>query len=170
MSRVYLCADLHFGHRNILNFRSQFSSVEEHDEIIVDNICSKLTRKDTLYLGGDCFFDENSIKHLEKIVRNVRHVNLILGNHDTDNKVRQDTFRKILDMGLIRKVHSLVKYNGCWLSHAPIHPDELHGKYCVHGHTHNHNIEDKRYFNMSLENIDYKPILFTDVKDILENG
>ena len=65
------------------------------------------------------------------------------------------------------EVYSLLKYKEFWLSHCPIHPDELRGKLSLHGHTHNHNIDDPRYFNTSCENIDYTPISLHEIREIM---
>lgn len=55
-------------------------------------------------------------------------------------------------------VQGFMKYKEFWLSHCPIHPAELRGKTNLHGHVHSATIDDVRYFNTSLENINYKPI------------
>jgi calcineurin-like phosphoesterase family protein len=66
--------------------------------------------------------------------------------------------------GMVDSVQSLVKYKGFWLTHAPIHPDELRGKMNVHGHVHTKTLADNRYFNVSCENVGYKPVCFDDIK------
>ena len=43
MSQIFFIADLHIGHRNILKYRSEFSSVKEHDGT------QELKRKINLY-------------------------------------------------------------------------------------------------------------------------
>ena len=70
---------------------------------------------------------------------------LICGNHDTDHNPM-----KIL-CEYFDEVYSLYKWHEFWLSHCPIHPDELRGKLNIHGHVHHATINDKRYFNTSLE-------------------
>ena len=65
-------------------------------------------------------------------------------------------------------VQGFVKYKDYWLSHCPIHPNELRGKYNLHGHVHNKTVEDVRYFNCSLENIDYTPISLDQIREILK--
>ena len=53
-------------------------------------------------------------------------------------------------------------YKGVWLTHIPIHPDELRGRPNIHGHTHNHIINDNRYLNVCMEQINYRPLEFTE--------
>lgn len=48
---VYFISDLHLGHRNILKLCNRpFSSIEEMDEIIIDNWNNKVHRDDTVYI------------------------------------------------------------------------------------------------------------------------
>lgn len=49
------------------------------------------------------------------------------------------------------EVHSLLKYKEFWLSHAPIHPEELRGKKNVHGHVHTESVSDLEYLNVSVD-------------------
>lgn len=167
MSRCYAIADLHLGHKNICNFRPQFDSVEFHDKYIVDRIMKTCGKRDSLYLLGDCFFTKDSLRHLCRMSEGIGKIHLILGNHDTDSKERQQVVNIALEMGLIDSIHGLVKYKNNWLSHAPIHGSELRGKYCIHGHTHSKIVDDRRYFGVSCEQIDYKPINFQMINDIV---
>lgn len=80
---------------------------------------------------------------------------LICGNHDLDRQVN-----KMSDLvEVYDDVYSLHKYKGYWLSHAPIHPDELRGKNNIHGHTHRHLMTDQegevddRYINCCMDYI-----------------
>ena len=59
------------------------------------------------------------------------------------------------------------KYKKQWLSHCPMHPDELRGNNNIHGHIHSHTIDDPRYFNVCCERIDFQPIPFYDVVETL---
>lgn len=49
------------------------------------------------------------------------------------------------------EVHGLLKYKEFWLSHAPLHPDELRGKNNVHGHVHTESVNDLQYLNVSVD-------------------
>jgi calcineurin-like phosphoesterase family protein len=68
---------------------------------------------------------------------------LVLGNHDI---LTTQEYLSVFD-----EVQGLVKKYGMWISHAPVHPNELRGKYNVHGHVHYASIEDDRYFNVCPE-------------------
>lgn len=156
MSVVYFAADLHFGHKGVSRFRSQFKSEAEHNEVVLDNILTTVNKRDTLWLLGDIAFNEEGFDYFIEITKHVGSVKVVLGNHDWDN------------IGMwayhASSVYGATKYKKCWLTHIPIHPDELRGGLNVYGHCHNKPIVgDDRYYCVSLEQIDYKPIKFQDI-------
>lgn len=164
MSNVYYIADAHFGHKNILNFRKEFSSIEEHDSFIMDNILSIVTKRDTLIMVGDMFFTYKALYEKGELLRKAPGwIHLVLGNHDTDKPERAENVGRMWTM--FDSVHGLTSRNGFWLSHAPIHPVELRGKKNIHGHVHTQTIDDERYINVSCENVRYKPISLNDIRD-----
>lgn len=163
MNRVFFASDLHHGHKAIAKYRNQFASTKEHDEVIADNILIACGKRDTLWLLGDLFFTEDSLQYFDRYVDNIGQVNIILGNHCTDNSERQRAMRHISSR--CNKIGGLFNYKGFWLSHAPIHPEELRGKVNIHGHMHDKVIDDPRYFSVCLEQIDYKPISFNEIKE-----
>ncbi len=78
-----------------------------------------------------------------------------------DTKMLWDAFDKVI---------SLTSKKGCWLSHCPIHPEELRGKFNISGHIHNHVINDPRYANVCLENTNYQPVDMKEVIATMERG
>lgn len=169
MSKVVHIGDLHLDHMAICQYRTQFSSVEEHNDVMVDKCMSVLSKRDILWLHGDIFFTEAAFDKYAPIMFNhVEQVKIIIGNHCTQNKERQRILKKMLTMFDNVDIHSLVNKYGSWLSHHPIHPDELYGKFNIHGHTHTHNIDDPRYFNVSADQINYTPMSTVDIKDIIK--
>lgn len=149
MSRVFHTADWHLGHKNILKYRPEFSSIEEHDNTLFENYLSTILKRDTVYFQGDIIFNRS---YLEQVKELPGHKVLVLGNHDTDFLRAEEFF------GVFQKIVALTTKKHAWLSHAPIHPDELRGKFNIHGHVHRQTLSDTRYFNVSVENTDYTPI------------
>lgn len=157
MSDVYVISDLHLGHKNILKFAGTFrygSTVDEHDDWLVEQWNSVVTKRDWVWVLGDVAFNKDAL-HLMQMMRGNKR--LILGNHD------------MFPLGLYNKyfvsIHGLVSksVNGrrAWLSHAPIHQDELRGCKNIHGHVHMNYIvkqnddykyaRDDRYVNACVE-------------------
>lgn len=159
MANVLFMGDIHEGHKNVCRFRTQFKSPEEHHQFIKKNYHEKVTKRDKVFLMGDTAFTLEAL--LEISTWQGKEKILICGNHDLDH-LEMKTVCQYFD-----GVYSFLKYKEFWLSHCPIHPDELRGKFNIHGHTHNHNIDDPRYFNTSCENIDYTPISLHEIRQIM---
>ena len=156
MSKVWFTSDLHLGHINITRFRPQFSTAEEHHETILDNFLSVVGKRDKVFLLGDIVF-KGAASYADRLGQLGANLILVKGNHDA------------LDYWA-SMVHGLTSYKECWLSHAPVHDQELEYRrnYCIHGHLHGGFINDPRYFNVSLEHTNYYPILASDVLDQLK--
>lgn len=159
---VYMISDTHFGHKNIVNFRKQFSTSEEHDNSIVSSILSVVHKRDSLYILGDVCVHNNGWKFVEEIASSVDHLHIVLGNHDLERKNHPllAEYDKVC-----KSVAGMKRYKNAWLTHAPIHTEELRGKINVHGHVHSSTINDERYCNVSCENTGYKPINFVDIQE-----
>ena len=175
----YFISDLHLGHANILQHRPTFSSIEEHDKTIMDNIRSRATRKNVLYILGDILKDPKYFEFIEELSTLYQHVNIILGNHDSDRRLLSKMYASYHLSDTINQLHSLTVYQEFLLSHAPVHPQELRDKINIHGHTHTRNIaityrdgtqeDDRRYFNVSCENINYTPISLSSIREHLRS-
>ncbi len=157
---VYVISDTHFGHSNILRYREGFNSIEEHDQIITDNILSVCGKRDSLYILGDVCIYKDAFGYLETIAKNVEFLHICLGNHDFERK-GSPTLEDY--MSICKSVFGMKAYKNAWLTHAPLHPNELRGKMNVHGHVHANSVDDKRYFNASCENVRYKPVNLAEV-------
>ncbi len=172
-------ADTHFGHSNIhKKFRTSFSTQEEHDRTIHENTLSCGGSNNVLWLLGDTFFKASHFWRLEEYAKAYQRVNIVLGNHCASSLPRYALqFKNVNVFGVVQKF-------GLWLTHVPIPDYELHRGNCIHGHLHNKKIElevntscayeedcynfieDSRYFCVSCENVDYKPISLSEIKNI----
>lgn len=158
MSRVWIASDMHLGHNSITRYRPQFSTAEDHHNTMIENVCSAVGKRDTLILLGDIAFKPEWLEKFTKALVCNKTI-LVPGNHDVPMKLLVEHFTDVT---------SFISRKNVWLSHCPIHPDELRGRLGnIHGHTHNHNIPDTRYFNASMENINYRPILWEDAVEQL---
>lgn len=166
MSNVFFISDLHFGHKNIMNFAGQYrhgDCPESNIHSIVKMWNEKVNKKDKVFVLGDTAFTKDGYEALYEL--NGRKT-LIRGNHD-DYFTTQDWLVHF------DSVESLVKYKGFWLSHAPIHPCELRGKQNIHGHVHQNSVmksgidtrADERYINVCVENVGGAPIEFKRIQE-----
>lgn len=168
MSNVYFISDLHLGHRNILKFEPNLrfgDTVDEHDHTLIERIRSVCNNKrDILYILGDVAFDIDKLKLLDNIPASKI---LVRGNHDT---FQDGVYHKYFD-----KILGLVNYKGYWLSHAPVHPHELRGRFNIHGHVHRNSVRmrdsvgfselDPMYVNVCVENCEGYPVNHADIRD-----
>lgn len=159
MSR-YLISDCHIGHNNIHKFRGMGMTSEEHWEAALEGL-RKIPKRATLFLGGDICLSPEFLPRIKDIP--CKNKILMVGNHDC-YEGRGTTMQDLVNT--YEKVTSLHKYKGYWMSHAPIHPMELRGKFMVHGHTHPYlmlredGTQDTRYINICVEYTSYDPITF----------
>lgn len=161
MTVRYVAGDLHLGHKNICKFRNQFSSVEEHDEYILDRYRSKVRKRDSVIFTGDIIFDR---KYLQIVKDLPGDKILVAGNHCTERGISMKDLVKVYG-----RVFSSYAKSGLLYTHMPIHPAELRGKFNVHGHVHDATLPDPRYFNTSMEAINYEPVDVQEVKDVLNS-
>jgi calcineurin-like phosphoesterase family protein len=158
MSVVRFIADLHLSHANMAT-HCGFSTVEEHDEYIIEKYNSVVSKRDITYILGDITMEKSAPYHLLDRLNGLKHV--VMGNHDR----RQDV-KKLLEH--VESVAGMVSYKGIILTHCPIHPMELDYRYPknIHGHIHDKQVMkmldgweeiDERYICVSCERIDFTP-------------
>jgi calcineurin-like phosphoesterase family protein len=168
---TYITSDTHFGCKSLVKrTRQRFSSVDEHDESILDSINSMCKRGDHLYIVGD-FCWKNPAHWRSKI--KCRHVVLVLGNHDKVNA-------SILVFGAAKTkywVDTRVGGTHVFLAHLPhAHWHKSHRKSVhLYGHTHSaREVElDQKYpgrrsMDIGVDNAyrvmgEYRPFVFDEV-------
>jgi calcineurin-like phosphoesterase family protein len=85
------------------------------------------------------------------------------GNHDHASLFRYASqFDNVYTFGIIKKF-------SFWLSHAPVHPQELYRGMNIHGHVHSNTVPDARYYNVSCENTNYQPVNLQDIRGVFED-
>ena len=153
---VYFIADTHFGHRNICKYRTQFSNPAEHDEHIISRWNDKIKKKrcQVWVLGDFCI--KNKYYDFDEIIGRLHGtIHVITGNHCYTEAYKN-----------IHVAQGLVKKYGFWLSHCPIHPNELRGKRNIHGHVHTETIDDDRYINVCVDVNVYSPVHIDEIRSI----
>jgi calcineurin-like phosphoesterase family protein len=163
MANLFIISDTHFNNANILNFKRQdgspvrtFSSVEEMDEVMVERWNSVVRPQDKVYHLGDVSMSKVGIA---TVGRCNGHKRLVRGNHDT-HPIKE--YLKYFE-----EVYATRVLDHMLFSHIPVHPDSI-GKHHanVHGHIHNplHDHYGPKYYNVSVEVIDFTPIALEDLK------
>jgi calcineurin-like phosphoesterase family protein len=181
----YFWSDPHFGHANILTFktgfdliRPGFKDVDHMDQTMIDNYNKTVPPNGKCYWLGDVAMNAKAMHrclpqmHGEKV--------LILGNHDT---FKPDEYLKYF-----KKIYSWryfgefpIKFVAC---HYPLHPsayDYRAGgvkKFMVHGHIHEkvvmrHGVgghkPDLEYICLCVEqpNVNYTPVHIDELQKVM---
>lgn len=183
----FVVSDHHFGHTNSWEkFKlpngdplRPFTSNDEMNETMIERHNAKVKEHDTVYFLGDVVINR---KHLHLVQRlNGRKI-LIRGNHDIfgDDDYREVGFEQIHGVRVF--VDKFI------LSHIPLHPDCVSGRFRVnvHGHLHANQImqtpnpsgwsefersprPDPRYLCVCVEQVKYAPLHFDEVETIIQN-
>lgn len=159
----YFISDFHNMDKNILTYYHRpFKDVNEMRDTIISNCNRIVSDSDRLFILGD-IGDSEILSYLKgKII-------IVTGNHDNYDDLKKD-FPNLY----ISKYPIMV--DGLWLSHEPI---TFLPKECpylnIHGHLHSliYGPEDRtwaggnRYFNVSVERLNYTPISLSDIADLM---
>jgi len=142
--KIWILSDLHFGHSYILNLeRTMFKSIEEHDNVIFNNLKKTISSEDTFLCLGDLG------KNWEKYIKKLKcYKVLILGNHDNDTEEKYKKFwNEVYDGPLF-----LNKY--CVCSHEPVQISDHFLN--IHGHLHGTKLDEEKYINVSAAVLEHK--------------
>jgi len=165
MRQSFFTSDLHLGHHNILKYSAeqrQQTTMEEHDQFVIDSINSTVFKHDTLYILGDVAFTREALSKINEL--NVQNKILVLGNHD------KFSMGDYISAGF-SKVYGVVRHKEFILSHIPVHPCQLEQRYNanIHGHLHTYDVEDKtKYFNCNVDRIGFNPITLSTIRDTIK--
>ena len=187
MPATFLVSDTHFGHAGVCRFTEAdgvtkirpWTDPAEMDEEMIRRWNDRVRPSDKVYHLGDVVINRKALKTLARL--NGDKV-LIRGNHDI---FRDEEYREYF-----RELRAYHVLNGMILSHIPVHEASLGRFGCsIHGHLHANRVMkargvdaqtgdilysdeiDPRYYNVSVEQTDFAPILFEDVlKKIKEQG
>jgi len=137
---TFVTSDLHFGHKNIMNFcpvtRARFrNDVEYMNEAMIKEWNDLIGAEDTVYILGDIAFMGGYNASL--IVKRLNGIKILVeGNHD------RKTLKDVHFRNQFKEVHKYldINYNGTKvvMFHYPIAEwDQMHrGSVHFHGHLH----------------------------------
>lgn len=160
--RNFVCSDHHLGHAKILTFLHDgiplrpFKTMEEMHEVIIERHNKVVLPIDRVYFLGDVVINR---KYLHLLGRMSGRKVLVRGNHDIC-KLHEyaEYFEDVRGVA--------VKPRKAVMTHVPIHSDSFRESWPlnIHGHLHGNIVRlpnlrpDKRYVNVSVEQINYTPV------------
>lgn len=173
MSNIWFTSDTHFFHNRIQTFcpdTRPHGTLEEHDELLIENWNRLVKRGDRIYHLGD--FSFGSVNYTENVLRRLRgDIHLIYGNHDEVLRTPKlaGHFSSRQDYKEIR-----IDQQKVILFHFPIHEwHQCHrGAFHLFGHVHNtYGSVRGRSLNVGIDNrpnADMSPWSWEEVKAILD--
>lgn len=175
--RIFYTADPHFGHANIIRMcQRPFSSIDEMDEIMIQNWNSVVHNDDTVYIVGD-FCHRNDKSPAYYLARLKGRKILVRGNHDKwieNNLAAAEMFESITNLTHVYDP----SLNGHHISlcHYPLMtwPGKKES-FMVFGHIHNDTSqyfwpyikENERLLNAGADINHYTPVM---LEQLIENN
>ena len=163
MQNVFLTADTHFDHRNIIKYCNRdFNSVEEMNQTIIDNWNNVVKKNDIIYHLGDFAFN-NHLKFIKQL-NGKKH--LILGNHDEMSKFLHQYFTSVQQY----KVLKFVEPNITLFHYALRVWHKSHfGAYHAYGHSHGTLPSIGKSHDVGVDTNNFKPYALEDLNEIFRN-
>lgn len=167
MKNYWVASDHHLGHVGVTKFLNAdgtklrpWDDPDEMDEEIIKRHNELVQPNDRVYFLGDVVINRRCLPTIARL--NGKKV-LIKGNHDI---FRLEEYMQYFED---IRAYKVMPKERIIMSHIPVHPSQLErwsGN--IHGHLHGNNLDDPRYINVSMEQIDYRPVLLVELVKKLE--
>lgn len=164
--QVWVWSDLHLGHANIIGYCDRpFRDVGHMDNALLDHWARTVdwsAEDDAIVVCGDIAMKRGMTEaNFDRIRAMPGRKVLVPGNHDFSGAggLRVEGFDEACAMLLVEGEPSLV------FTHVPI--QEVHlpdGWVNIHGHLHHDPPTDTRHINVSVEQLDYRPVLLSRIR------
>lgn len=174
---IWFTADTHLGGQQKF-WRGNGWTVEEHDEIVIDNINRCAQRDDQLYILGDFAWDK--AEKWKQLIQ-CKHVRFVIGNHDRyeESKRAFGEIHNLLDIRLPGAVDGT--YEHAVLCHYPMAfwNGSHRGWYHFYGHTHRQRewtldslFPERKSMDVGIDNVnrlfgEYRPISWWEIQEYL---
>lgn len=169
---IWLTADSHFGHTNILKHsRRPFSNTYEMEEVIVSNWNDLVQQNDKVYHLGD--FCWKGWRQATAIAQKLNgDIYLLPGNHDKRGNLPRENIT-ILPQYYELKIQEGKTSTLFVLCHYPIQSwnKKHYGSYHLHGHSHGNTSPQKgmeKRVDVGVDCWDFKPVLIEQIKALAE--
>lgn len=155
--KIYLIADTHFGHTNIIRYSNRpFNTVEEMDAELIKRWNETVRPIDKVFMLGD-FTMRPSKQYLASLVAQLSgKISLVMGNHDVLRV--KDYYEAGFDYV---SRYPIVIHKFIILSHAPLFVTNNLPYFNIYGHVHNnpnYKTKSSSGWCVSVERQDYRPV------------
>jgi len=160
--KVYFTSDTHWGHKRIIEHSHRpFSSVEEMDDILIQNWNKVVRPNDTIYHLGD--FNFRSIRTTDDYLTYLNgHIHIVWGNHDDQfAKKYKHRFASYCDAKYLRLNGEKIT-----LYHYPQRAWRFsqHGGWHLFGHCHGSLPNLGRSMDVGVDCWNYTPASFEEIE------
>ena len=140
---IYVTSDTHFGHDRAFIYEPRgFSSIEEHDQIIIEKWNTIVQPQDIVYHLGDVMLGSNHEYGLNCLCQLNGQIKIIRGNHCTDKRWEEyATLPNVQTLGYADVIKH--PWGKSYLCHYPTETSYLENMVPIknhlinlHGHTH----------------------------------
>ena len=178
---VFFTSDTHFGHSNIIKFSHRpFSSIEEHDETLIENWNKVVPKKGIVYHLGDVGWGNHD--YLRDVLNRLNgRIVLVIGNHDWKNIVKQHADRFVF---MTQQINMQINKQKVILNHYPLlcYAGTYREKptWQLYGHVHSGplsttGLDNDRLtmcfptqYDVGVDNNDFAPVSFLKIREIIE--
>ena len=169
---IYFWSDTHFGHKGLLEhgFRKGFSTIEEHDQALIERYNAVVGRGDRVYLLGDISF-YNKARTIELMKQLNGRKFIVWGNHDHSLKSAVKAEPSIIEQAYDYKEitvgeQRLVLFHFPILSWHQVHKGSWH----LHGHSHNNlPISEMAMLDIGVDAFPDAPLSYDEVVEELKD-
>lgn len=156
---TWFTSDTHFGHKRIIELAKRpFASLEEMDNIIINNWNKRVLPGDQVYHLGDFAFDEHD-PYLERL--NGQKF-LCLGNHDHSKRWKKAT--KWVDIDNYREIKVGDQLIILFHYAMRVWNKSGHGSIHLYGHSHNNLPGDAQSCDVGVDSWGMCPVTLDDIK------
>ena len=161
---TWVWSDLHLGHDNIIRYTNRpFADAAQMDLSLYDNWEATVGGDDEVVFVGDVAMRHAVGPHTWQRIRDARGAkkHLVVGNHDLtgSGQLRVDGFDTIGATMFVEGDPPLV------FTHIPL-TDVPEGCVNVHGHTHDEPPRATPHINVSVEQLDYRPVALSRLRTL----
>lgn len=167
MNLIWFTADFHLSHKNIIKFCNRpFESIEEMDEIIINNLKSRVEPKDTLYFLGDLTFNKKLAQEFFEQFKSI-YIHFIIGNHDYSKviKIAKEYCESVSYLKDIRIHHQSITL--CHYAMRVWNKSHFNA-WQLYGHSHGRLAPLGKQYDVGIDNNNFYPLSFDELVEIME--
>lgn len=183
LDKLFFTSDTHFFHENIIKLCNRpFESNQDQTEKLIERWNQTVPEDATVFHFGDLIMTGNIDSIINIIQRLNGTINLVMGNHDYQNKLDREVIKNIFRSygGDVMDIASILvrqdnntQLTGC---HYPMlfwPRDSI----MIHGHIHSRpnstSLEKAPFhpmrYDIGVDNNDYRPVSYLNLIDIITN-